>query len=979
MLNRKPNPSQDSIAKKGFCFGIIRACVLRTKLITQRKRQSRELAKYGKERLFPHHAISEDIHLFGDILGQTIVEQSGPDALATEERLRSLTKHFRAARSLQAKDETKKQIEDYVQSLSIDECRLVIHAFSIYFQLVNVIEDHHRVRVLSERESATRRARTSQKSAKYVAESTSDLIFRLKENGFTFDDVIEFFQNLKIELVFTAHPNEARRRSILLKSHELLSLLSEAETTNSAAERESILDRIRATIVALWQTDEVRNRDPSVMDEVKTGLYYMENVVFPLIPLFYEKLEDAVLASYGMMPKRIPSFIFYGSWRGADRDGNPNVTPEVTERTLAKLRSSIIKLYDAKLFELVDTLSQSTHFATFSKGLLDSIELEKAARPDVWDEIEKADLYEPYRSKITFMHEKLLASTSGSSQGSYKNSSEFLADLSIIRRSLEENKGEIFAKLSVSPLIRQVESFGFDFATLDVREHSGVHREIVALVLRNAKTSEDYTRLAEKDRVSVLNEAILRNSTEFAHATEALAGDAREHFDTFKMIKSAHEKYGLSCIKSYIISMCATESDILEVLFLMKLANLFNVETGTSELDVVPLFETIEGLRESASMLRELLDSESYSNQLLFRDNLQEVMLGYSDSGKEAGYLTSRWELYKAQIAICNLLKEKKIAVKFFHGRGGSVSRGGEPTIDAIRSEPLESYSGTIKITEQGEVIPSNYSSVAMALRHLDQITFGMGLLMLEAQNKRQSIDPNWFGFMDEISNFSYEQYRNLVYDSNGFTNYFLKATPIQELAALKVSSRPVSRSGTMEIRDFRAIPWVFSWTQNRHLLPGWYPVGYAFGEFLRERPRAQRVILRKMYKGWRFFRTLVDGVQMALVRTDFMIAEVYSRLETDEGNRRKIFEELSSKYARTVQEIGAITGQSALLSNNKLLRYSIEVRNPYVDSMNYIQVRLLKEKRSGRYKGDSPEFRQISDVLLLSIVGISSGMRNTG
>ncbi|MCL4518935.1 MAG: phosphoenolpyruvate carboxylase [Thaumarchaeota archaeon] len=945
-----------------------------------RRKISPSVSSLHSQEPFPSASkISSDVHFLGDILGETIIRQAGPQMFELEEKLRLLSKKARSSNHA-SRASAQNEISELVSKLTLDECLVMLHSFSTYFQLVNLIEDRHRARVLREREVAGER----QGGVRHhrVPESVYDLVLTLKEHGYSLQKTLDFFRTLRIDLVFTAHPNEARRRTVLEKTYKLTSLLSELDQRVSLTpfEKSQIIQKIRAHVESLWQTDEVRNRELTVMDEVKIGLYYMKEIVFPLIPVFYDRIENAIETAYGKSNSVSP-YVFFGSWRGSDRDGNPNVTPELTLQTVKMLRDSVLRLYDEKLFDMTDKLSESVHITGFSKELLDSLETEKQLRPDVWEEIKGSNLFEPYRSKLTFMHNRLMATLHETNQIRYKSSHEFVNDLKLIENSLVENGAELTAQSFVKPLIRQVETFGFEFASLDVRQHSAKHQQVVTQLLKDSGFAEDYGSLPENRKIELLNELILeRSQFKILNGRSLSDMEARRHYSTFEMIRMVHDEYSPDAIRTYIISMCSGASDVLEVLFLMKLAGLYDPVSRKSSLDIVPLFETIEDLRNCVAIMSGLLDNESYSHQILFRGNSQETMLGYSDSTKDGGYLTSRWELYKAERDLSRLFNSRGVQLKFFHGRGGSVSRGGEPTIDAIRSEPVETYSGKIKITEQGEVIPSNYSSVEIAIRHLEQISFGMALAMLDHESDSIRAEIDWSEYMEEISGANREKFTDFIYETKMFRDYFLKATPIRELALLKVSSRPVSRSGTVEIEDIRAIPWVFSWTQNRHLIPGWYPVGYALSQFIASHRKKGLGILRRMYNEWLFFRTVLDNVQMILIKTDLMIAELYSKLEDDPKARSIVFGEFKNQLETSVKSILQVTRQSSLLEHNKLLKRSIEVRNPYIDPMNHIQVRLLKENRTEKERPKDATGRDVIDTaILMSIVGIASGMKNTG
>lgn len=920
--------------------------------------------------------ISRDIHLLGDILGKTIIEQEGQNIFELEEKLRNLAKKTRISKGPRSRA-LQKKANDLVSKMSYRECLAIVHSFSTYFQLVNVVEDHHRVMTLRDREAKFDRVtRGKRQTPVRVAESAFDLAFTLKENGLSFEEAVRFFNDLKIELVFTAHPNEARRRTVLEKSFHITDILAQLETSSGMTrhDREELILKLSGHVQALWQTDEVRSRDVTVMDEVKIGLYYMREIVFRTIPEVYSRFEDALQRAYGK-PTKLSPFVFYGTWRGSDRDGNPNVTPEITLEAAELMRKTIIDLYDQKLFDLTEKLSESGKVTSFGSELLKSIEAEKAVMPDVWTAIQEANQFEPYRAKLTFMHNRLEHTLSGGALPRYKKSSEFLSDLQMIYDSLLENKGKAVAEAFVLPLLRQVQTFGFEFASMDVRQHSAKHERIVSEILGQAGISK-YSEMSEPEKTRLLTSLILEGR-QIVIPEKWIDSEAEQNFEVFRMIKQVHERFSENSIKTYIVSMCGAESDLLEILFLMKLTSLVDLETSRSELDIVPLFETIEDLRDCDGIMDSLLKNEAYSRQLSLRGNSQQIMLGYSDSTKDGGYITSRWELYKAERNLASLFEKYQIKLKFFHGRGGSVSRGGEPTIDAIRSEPPLAYSGTIKITEQGEVIPSNYSTVGLAVRHIEQIVFGMALAMLDKKKGDEHLREEWVNSVEELSRENFRRFRALIYDTPEFREYFENATPIRELTLLRIGSRPVSRAGTIAIEDVRAIPWVFSWTQNRHLLPGWYSAGSVLDSFVSRKENGLE-ILRQMYEQWFFFKTVIDNLQMIMIKADMMIAALYAGLEDNPEIRERMFNSIKSEFELSKKRILELTRQRQLLEKNTVLRYSIEVRNPYIDPMNYVQVRLLREKRSREQKSKETEDLILTGIQQ-SIVGIASGMKNTG
>ncbi|HBY94276.1 MAG TPA: phosphoenolpyruvate carboxylase [Chloroflexi bacterium] len=911
-------------------------------------------------------ALSEQIHLLGDLLGQTIVEQEGRQLFDLVEEIRGLAKLGRAG------DEgASERLLALLADLPADQARVVIKAFATYFQLVNLAEEQQRVRVLRQRR------RAAHARGKPMDEMIAAAVERLKEEGLSADDVRSLLQSLCIMPVFTAHPTEAKRRTVLTKLRRISEALYELDLHELLpGEEADLLTFVREEIVSLWQTDETRPRRPTVLDEVRNGLYYFETTLFDLAPKMYAELGAALAQSYPSEPFEIPPFLRFGSWMGGDRDGNPFVTLGVTEETLREQKALALRLYQRGIDRMHGLLSMAERLG-ISEALRASIAADAEAFPEDTKRVQLRYPLQPYRQKMAYIYRKLAATLEANQRpwradhlpipNTYERIEEFLADLRLIQDSLRAHRGEVLAEGRVATLIRQAEIFGFHLATLDIRQHAARHTEALQELFRRYKIAEHYAAWPESRKVELMTRELL-NPRPLAPARLDLSEATNETIELFRLIRRAHERIGPRAIQSYIISMTTGASDVLGVQLLAKDAGLVGA------VDIVPLFETIEDLHAAPGIMEALFSGEAYRQHLAQRGWHQQIMIGYSDSNKDGGYLTASWELFRAQRALAAVCDRFGVTLTLFHGRGGSIGRGGGPTNRAILAQPPESVRGRIKLTEQGEAITERYSNPEIAHRHLEQIISAV----LLTTGRRPPVVPvqiaDWQAAMEQLSAVAETSYRDLVHNNPAMLRYFREATPIDEIERLNIGSRPAKRKATTGIADLRAIPWVFAWTQSRVVLPGWYGLGTALTEWTADHPESL-TMLQEMYRAWPFFCSTIDNAQMSMRKADMAIAATYAGLATPE-TRQAIFPRLCAEFERTEQAILAITGQSDLLDNEPWLQRSIRLRNPYVDPLNYIQVAMMHRLRAA---GPEASTDEISDLILLSVNGIAAGLRNTG
>ena len=910
--------------------------------------------------------LSANIRMLGNLLGETILAQEGQELFDLEEELRGLCKAWRAG------DEgALAQIQAMVPTLfsDMDDAEEVLKAFTTYFQLVNLAGEQQRVYVLRER------AITAEEEGIPRRESIAGAIARLSEEGITAAELNAILGELFISPVLTAHPTESRRRTVLQLLNAMAEALFRQDLTDLTPEEKDEASRVlRESVLLMWQSDETRDRRPTVLDEVRNGMYFFERTIFYLLPRIYADLERALARYYPGETFDVPSFLRYGSWIGGDRDGNPFVTLRVTEDVLHTHKELILRLYNVEMDKLYHELSQSTHRVGVSPELTASLEEDlKLVPEDEMDVLQRFHL-EPYRLKCILMFRRLRATRAENEQPwddkasnprAYRSVDDFLTDLLVLDDSMRRFKGELVADGRLARLIRQVRIFGFHLAGLDVRQHSRRHRAAVAEVFARYHIFADYAALAEADKVAVLTREILNERPLTAQLN--FTDETNETLRVLRLIRRAHEEVDTEAIQTYIISMTTAVSNVLEVLLLAKDAGLFG------KIDIAPLFETVDDLEAAPRLMTQLYENDAYRRHLKLRHDAQQIMIGYSDSNKDGGYLQANWMLFQAQRTLAQTCDDHNVRLTLFHGRGGTLGRGGGPTNRAILAQPPESVRGRIKITEQGEVISSRYANPAIAHRHLEQLV--NAVLLTSGKRPRYAQAARWAEVMNVLSQAAYVKYRSLV-GKPEFLTYFHEATPIDHIDALNIGSRPSRRSTTRDISELRAIPWVFAWTQTRVNLPSWYGVGTALEAWLADAGNEDRMTtVREMYAQWPFFTTLLDNVQMGLAKADMKIAALYAEL-TDAATREAIFNDLCAEYGRTERTILEVTNLPQLLDGEPRLRRSIKLRNPYVDPLNFVQVALLRKLRSDPNAPDAPLWR---DGVLLSVNGIAAGLQNTG
>lgn len=934
--------------------------------------------------------LSQDIHLLGNLLGQTLREHEGKPVFDLEERIRTLAKEWRAATSTTAFG----TLAELCEGLEVETALPILKAFTTYFHLVNLAEEHQRVRVLRTREKGT--------GDSPLAHSIAEAIHALSAQGMPAEGMQELLNRLSIEMVFTAHPTQSKRRTILEKLRAISTALYRLDTQDLLPrERDRLLADLRAHITLLWLTDEVRERRPTLFDEVRNGLWYFSETLFDVAPEIYHSVHKALAQAYPGRRFHVPAFLRFGSWIGGDRDGNPYVTAEVTAETFRLHRDLARQHHGQTVLWLIGELSLSGGRARLTPALQQFVSGQRARYPDLAQALDGRNLDEPYRQALSFIAHRLGEQTPPERPPgpggpddpwprlAYDGGQELLADLSRVAESLQHTSSPVLVEERLAPLLRQVETFGLHTAALDIRQHSAKHEAVVAELLSAAGIASNYGVLSEADRVTLLNQLLERGtflSIDPSTLSDASAGPsaeasaealspalerseatslAIETMDLFQLLRRVcdEDPQALGC---YLISMARQPSDVLEVLWL----------AGTSAvrgLDIAPLFETIADLERAPAVLETLLGTPAYRTHLRARADHQMIQLGYSDSTKDGGYLMANWALYRAQRELTAVARRHGVRLTFFHGRGGAVGRGGGPTHRAILGLPPDSMDGHIRLTEQGEVLFDHFAHPAIARRYLEQV---IGAVLQVSAAQPAATEPEWEGVMESLSAIAYDAYRNLVYETPGFTEYFHQATPIDVIIELSIGSRPARRAATERPEDLRSIPWVFAWMQSRHTLPGWYGLGTALAHTMQATPDGLAT-LRGLYRDWLFFRAVVDNAQMALSKADMAIAARYAELVADHALGQRIFGQIAAEHARTRQALLAVTEQQAVLDNEPVLQRAIRLRNPYVDPLSLIQVGMLRRLRA--LPQDSEEREVIVDALRLSTVGIAAGLKNTG
>lgn len=932
-----------------------------------------------------------------------------------------------------------------IEKLDLNAAIRASRAFALYFQLINIVEQHYESRDQQLARRVTSNARPyippTPKIESVAAESNGDPVAELLEKNWqesnscqgqgTFQwlfpqlqqlnvppqQIQRLIDNLDIRLVFTAHPTEIVRHTIRDKQRRIAHILSKLDSAeeafralglSSSWEAESCTAQLTEEIRLWWRTDELHQFKPTVLDEVDYTLHYFQEVLFEAIPQLYGRLKQGIHGSFPWLLPPVKNFCKFGSWVGADRDGNPSVTPQVTWATACYQRNMVLEKYIQSVKQLTNLLSLSLHWSDVLPELLDSLEQDRSQMPEVYEQLAIRYRQEPYRLKLAYILSRLEKTRDRNNRlhnldelpreisvdaqsGIYTSGTQFLDELKLIERNLAETG---LTCLEVANLICQVEIYGFNLANLDLRQESTRHADALAEVAQYLQIlPKPYAEMSEHER-SLWLATELQTRRPLIPGVLPFSPKTCETIETFRMLRQLQQEFGETICQTYIISMNHDASDILEVLLLAKEAGLYDPATGISNLMVVPLFETVEDLKKAPSVLSSLFElplyraciAGGYEKVKVDRGALQEVMLGYSDSNKDSGFLSSNWEIHKAQKALQAIAESYGVHLRIFHGRGGSVGRGGGPAYEAILAQPGNSINGRIKITEQGEVLASKYSLPDLALYHLETVTtaviqaslLGMGF---------DDIQP-WNEIMEELSSRSRTHYRTLIYEQPDLVDFFHAVTPIEEISQLQISSRPARRGGKKDLASLRAIPWVFSWTQSRFLLPAWYGVGTALQEFLNEEPEENLKLLRYFYFKWPFFKMAISKVEMTLAKVDLQIAHHYlQELSPPEDLERfqRLFDVIATEFHLTSDLVSAISGHKRLLDGDPELQRSVQLRNGTIVPLGFLQVSLLKRLRNhGNQSATGVIHSRYSkgELLrgaLLTINGIAAGMRNTG
>jgi phosphoenolpyruvate carboxylase len=1014
-----------------------------------------------------HEQLLRDrLQVIEDLLEQVLQSECGQELVDLLRQLRAM-----CSPEGQAPRIPETEVLKVVEKLDLNEAIRAARAFALYFQLINIVEQHYEQRqslVLTQSQPTS--PRHFEKSRSFAHEPLSQQMSHVSGEGFpgqmtvmdersgpsehlehslyevaalersqrTFSwlfprlwqlnvppqHIQKVIDQLEVKLVFTAHPTEIVRQTIRDKQRRIAHLLEQLDQLENPTmgqqhqwEAQNLRERLTQEIRLWWRTDELHQFKPQVLDEVEYSLHYFKEVLFDAIPHLYRRFQQSLHQTFPKLQAPRYNFCRFGSWVGADRDGNPSVTPDVTWDTACYQRQMVLEKYVTSVKKLVSLLSLSLHWCDVLPDLLESLEQDQQQFPEVYEQLAIRFRQEPYRLKLSYILKRLentqernrqLQNSSYRSDFSdllaentfYRSGSEFLCELMLIQHNLQATG---LSCIDLDHLLMQVEIFGFNLAQLDLRQESTAHSDAISEVIRYLQLHpHDYNHWSESQKVLWLATE-LQTRRPLVPTELPFSERTNEIIETFRMVRRLQQEFGTDIGCTYIISMSHDTSDLLEVLLLAKEAGLYDPATGCGTLQVVPLFETVEDLKKAPIVLTELFELPLYRNYLAggcpqhtamsptsdspLVSDLQEVMLGYSDSNKDSGFLSSNWEIYKAQQALQGTGERYGVSLRIFHGRGGSVGRGGGPAYEAILAQPSHTIEGRIKITEQGEVLASKYSLPELALYNLETIASAV----IQASLLRTSIDEiePWHEIMEELSATSREEYRRLIYEQPDFVDFFHQVTPIEEISQLQISSRPTRRGGKRNLASLRAIPWVFSWTQSRFLLPAWYGVGTALQNFLNDKPVEHLSLLRYFYFKWPFFKMAISKVEMTLAKVDLQIAQHYVRELTqpeDQERFKVLYEQIAKEYYLTSELVLTITGHKRLLDGDPDLQRSVQLRNGTIVPLGFLQVSLLKRLRQHQAQASSGTIMrsryskgELLRGALLTINGIAAGMRNTG
>lgn len=921
--------------------------------------------------------LSRDIHMLGDILGDTLRDLEGETLFEAEERVRALAKIRRGELEGDAPTLTDVGAEAATAHLTAQIAKfdaktlnLVALAFTAYFDLVNLAEEQHRVRVLRNRERAP--------DGDVAEESIAKAFSEFREQGVAPERVTELMARLRIELVFTAHPTESRRRTLLSKLARMAVVLYELDRQDlSPREQDEWHKHLRAEIHSHWLTERSRTTKPEVTDEVRTGLFFLDTILWDVVPRLYYDLGHALDEYYGKIP--LPRhFLQFGTWIGGDRDGNPFVKADVTAETLRLNRGLAVEKHRDAIKKLERELSISEFHTPVSAEMRASLEPDYAQPNEHLAYLKTRYPMEPYRLKLAALAEQLertsddkvrarLLGENNTPLPKLKDASQLTEALDVMSASLRANRGEILAEDDLLTLQEQVDVFGLHTARLDIRQESSRLISDVDAILYAHHINPPFAKMSRENQIQHLTYLLGLLPREL-RGGGAYSEETNETIALFQLLKRTYDAYGSEPLGVFIISMAQSAADVLAVLLLARWAGI------DDKLDIVPLFETMEALTSASPILKQLFENSAYKAHLKQRGMQQQVMVGYSDSNKESGLVAANWALYRGQMEIVRMCAEFGVTVTLFHGRGGSVARGGGPPSRAILAQPPGTLDGRFRMTEQGEVLSARYGNSHLAHRHLEQIVYAV---LRASMMEETPLREDWREMMQELSDTGLRTYRSLVFETPRFIEFWEQATPIHEIEQLRIGSRPSRRKAALSVQTLRAIPWVFSWMQSRFNLPGWYGLGSALDAVAKD-DAGKIELLRTMTRKWLFFGTMLQNVQNALGKADMGIAAEYARLVEDPALRDELFGKIHAEFERTRDWILRLTEQTDILDNEPVLQRAIRLRNPYVDPLNFIQIELIRRMR-GLDENDTQGRAELMDATVVTINGIAAGLRNTG
>lgn len=892
-------------------------------------------------------ALRADVRTLGALVGDLLREQGGDELFDFVE-----TARLRAIRRREGNERPDEKLADFIKDLDLSLAGDVIRAFSTYFHVTNTAEKVHRIR---------RRREYLQEVGQYQPGGLEETLVKLKAAGFDASALQKLLNSMRIEPVFTAHPTEPTRRTVLRKEQRIVRrLIDMLNPTMTAQEKHACIENIKLDVTTGWQTQEHPAERMTVSDELEHVLFFVTDVLYRAIPPFYEDIENAAIRIFGDDAKDlvIPNILHFASWVGGDMDGNPNVNAKTIRSTMARQRRLVLDLYFNECASLSGKLSQSESRVDVSEAVQRKIGEYRDVFPNAYHAVPSRHRDMPYRVLLRLIQQRLQA-TYDDEAYPYESALQLREDIQIIADSLKDHRGVHAGLFAVRRLLRRIDTFGFHLVTLDVRQDAMVHRQVVGECLGE----EDWLEWSAEDRATRIVEAIVAKES----APDSPSIQARKTLAVFQAIAFCRRKYGERAIGPFIISMTQDADDILSILLLANWSEL-HTRRGNVPLDIAPLLETVEDLERGPEILKTLLANKLYREHLDYRQNQQMIMIGYSDSNKNAGLASARWALQNAQVALVDSVASENIKLHLFHGRGGTISRGGGKTHAAVLGAPPGTVNGYLRVTEQGEIINEKYGLRGIALRTLEQATGSVALATAMPQHRGNDM-PEWHTMMQVIADSSKDFYRKLVFETPDFYAYFRAATPIDLIERMRIGSRPSSRRGGVGVDDLRAIPWVFAWTQSRLILSGWFGLGTGLATAAR---KFEDSAFRSMFQEWYFMRALIADAEMVLAKADLEIARTYSELAGDLHDR--FFPLIEQEFVLTRKLILDYSDHQELLEGDRTLQRAIMLRNPYVDPMSLMQVDLLR-----RWRASDRENPELLDALLASVNGIAQGLQNTG